>query len=697
MGYCLYKVGCKGPVTYNACSATRWNEGLSFPIQSGHGCIGCSEDAFWDKGSFYDHLTTIRPPGLSGIEGTADQIGLGLAAVAGAGIAAHAAISAIKQARSKSAQRQGERGGGIVMAAYQTQGFTLDNSGKRIVVDPITRIEGHLRIEVNVDKDNVIRNAVSTGTMWRGLEVILKGRDPRDAWAFAERICGVCTGVHALASVRAVEDAIGIQIPKNANIIRNLMHATLYAQDHLVHFYHLHALDWVDVVSALKADPKRTSEIQQSISNHPNSSPGYFREVQNRLKKFVESGQLGIFANAYWGHPAYKLPPEVNLLATTHYLEALDFQKDIVKIQTIFGGKNPHPNWLVGGVPSPLNVDGTGAVGAINMALLNFVGDICNRTAEFIDQVYIPDLLAIAGFYKDWAKWGGGLSSQNVMSYGEFPEIANDYSNASLGLPSGVIIGGDLKNVQEVDLKDPDAGPGVGHALLVQVRRRIEGPAPVRRRDRGELRARAEHQGHAHRHQGARRGRQVLVGQVAALERPCGRGRTARALPRGLRARPAGHQGAGRRRAQGARRADHGAVLDAGPHRGARPGVPVGRAQDEEVLRRAHRQHQGRRSRDRQHREMGAVELAGRVQGRRADAKRRAARSATGSRSRTPGSTSTRPSCRRRGTPDRATPRARSAPTRRRCSTRRWRSPSSRSRSCAPSTASIPASRARRT
>ena len=342
------------------------------------------------------------------------------------------------------------------MAAYQTQGFTLDNSGKRIVVDPITRIEGHLRIEVNVDKDNVIRNAVSTGTMWRGLEVILKGRDPRDAWAFVERICGVCTGVHALASVRAVEDAIGIKIPKNANIIRNLMHSTLYAQDHLVHFYHLHALDWVDVVSALKADPKRTSEIQQSISDHPNSSPGYFREVQNRLKKFVESGQLGIFANAYWGHPAYKLPPEVNLLATTHYLEALDFQKDIVKIQTIFGGKNPHPNWLVGGVPSPLNVDGTGAVGANNMALLNFVGDICNRTAVFIDQVYIPDLLAIAGFYKDWAKWGGGLSSQNVMAYGEFPEIPNDYSDASLGLPSGVIIGGDLKNVQEVDVKDPN-------------------------------------------------------------------------------------------------------------------------------------------------------------------------------------------------------------------------------------------------
>ena len=329
-------------------------------------------------------------------------------------------------------------------------------SGTRVVVDPVTRIEGHLRIEAMLDGSNVVEEALSSGTMWRGIEVILQGRDPRDAWAFVERICGVCTGVHALASVRSVEDALGIKIPKNANIIRNLMHATLYAQDHLVHFYHLHALDWVDVVSALKADPKRTSEIQQSISPWPNSSPGYFREVQNRLKKFVESGQLGIFANAYWGHPAYKLPPEVNLLATTHYLEALDFQKEIVKIQTIFGGKNPHPNWLVGGVPAALNVDGTGAVGAINMALLNMVSNIIDRTIEFIDQVHIPDLLAVAGFYKDWAQWGGGLSGKNVLSYGDFPDIPNDYSNKSMLLPSGVILNGDLKKVHDVDLKDPE-------------------------------------------------------------------------------------------------------------------------------------------------------------------------------------------------------------------------------------------------
>ncbi|MGZ5185994.1 MAG: nickel-dependent hydrogenase large subunit, partial [Caldimonas sp.] len=208
------------------------------------------------------------------------------------------------------------------MSVIETQGFKLDNSGKRVIVDPITRIEGHLRIEVNLDDKNVIRNAVSTGTMWRGLEVILKGRDPRDAWAFVERICGVCTGVHALVSVRTVEDALKIKIPDNANIIRNLMHATLYAQDHLVHFYHLHALDWVDVVSALSADPKKTSELAQSISSWPMSSPGYFRDLQSRLKKFVDSGQLGPFRNGYWGHPGYKLPAEANLMAVAHYLEA---------------------------------------------------------------------------------------------------------------------------------------------------------------------------------------------------------------------------------------------------------------------------------------------------------------------------------------------------------------------------------------
>jgi len=341
------------------------------------------------------------------------------------------------------------------MAAYETQGFKVDNSGKRVVVDPVCRIEGHLRVEVNLDDKNVIRNAVSTGTMWRGLEVILKGRDPRDAWAFTERICGVCTGTHALTSVRAVEDALKIQIPENANTIRNLMQLNLYIHDHLVHFYHLHALDWVDVVSALKADPKATSALAQSISSWPLSSPGYFRDIQNRLKKFVESGQLGPFMNGYWGNPAYKLPPEANLMAVAHYLEALDFQKEIVKVHTIFGGKNPHPNWLVGGVPCAINLEGVGAVGAVNMERLNLVKSIIDRCAEFVEQVYIPDLLAIGSFYKGWL-YGGGLSSKNMLSYGDIPQKANDYTSGNLLLPRGAIINGKLDEIHPVDLKDPE-------------------------------------------------------------------------------------------------------------------------------------------------------------------------------------------------------------------------------------------------
>ncbi|MEM1103147.1 MAG: nickel-dependent hydrogenase large subunit [Pseudomonadota bacterium] len=342
------------------------------------------------------------------------------------------------------------------MAFKTPNGFTLDDSGKRVVVDPVTRIEGHLRLEVNVDDENVIRNAVSTGTMWRGLEVILKGRDPRDAWAFTQRICGVCTGTHALTSVRAVEDALDISIPENANSIRNIMQLALQCHDHIVHFYHLHALDWVDVVSSLSADPKATSALAQSISPWPLSSPGYYRDLQAKLKRFVESGQLGLFRNAYWGHPAYKLPPEANLMAVAHYLEALDFQKEIKKIHTVFGGKNPHPNWLVGGVPCPINIDGVGASsGVVGMERLNMVSQIIDQTITFTEQVYIPDLLAIASFYKEWTH-GGGLSSQSVLSYGDIPDHANDYGADNLMLPRGAIVGGDLSDIHNVDLRDPE-------------------------------------------------------------------------------------------------------------------------------------------------------------------------------------------------------------------------------------------------
>ena len=340
------------------------------------------------------------------------------------------------------------------MTVQTPNGFTLDNTGRRMVVDPVTRIEGHMRCEVNLDSDNVIRNAVSTGTMWRGLEIILKGRDPRDAWAFCERICGVCTSTHALASVRAVENALGINIPENANIIRNMMQLTLWVHDHLVHFYHLHALDWVDVISALKADPKATSALAQSISPWSKSSPGYFSDMQARLQRFVDSGQLGPFMNGYWGNPAYLLPPEANLMAVAHYLEALDFQREIVKIQAVFGGKNPHPNWLVGGMACAINMDAPMGAGApVNVAQLNLVADIIDRTIAFIDQVYIPDLKAIASFYKNW-DYGQGLAGKNVLSYGEFPLHANDHTN--LMIPRGAIVNGNLNEVMDVNLTDPD-------------------------------------------------------------------------------------------------------------------------------------------------------------------------------------------------------------------------------------------------
>ncbi|MET0052294.1 MAG: nickel-dependent hydrogenase large subunit [Candidatus Thiodiazotropha sp.] len=336
-------------------------------------------------------------------------------------------------------------------------GFKLDDSGQRVVVDPVTRIEGHMRCEVNIDEENMIRNAVSTGTMWRGLEVILKGRDPRDAWAFTQRICGVCTGTHALTSVRAVEDALGIQIPENANSIRNIMQLTLQAHDHLVHFYHLHALDWVNPVNALKADPKATSALQQSVSpHHPHSSPGYFRDVQNRLKKFVESGQLGPFKNGYWSNPAYLLPPEADLMAVTHYLEALDFQKNIMRIRTILGGKDPHPNWMVGGVPCAINMDDDLSAGApLNMVNINLISSIIDETRTFIKNVYVPDILAVGQFYKGWL-YGGGLSGMNVLSYGDIPDRANDYSAENLMMPRGAIINGNLKEVHPVDLRDPE-------------------------------------------------------------------------------------------------------------------------------------------------------------------------------------------------------------------------------------------------
>ena len=321
---------------------------------------------------------------------------------------------------------------------------------ERIVIDPITRIEGHLRVEIEV-KDGKITDAYSAGTMVRGIETILKGRDPRDAWAFVGRVCGVCTSTHSLTSVRTVENALKISVPPNAELIRNLMANALYIQDHVVHFYQLHALDWVDVVSALKANPAEASKIAQSISAWPKSSVGYFTDIQKRFKSFVESGQLGIFANGYWGHKAYKLPPEVNLIAVAHYLEALEWQKELVKVHTVFGGKNPHPNYLVGGVPCSINIEEANAVNAERLA---FVGKLFEDAKTFVDQVYIPDLIAIAGFSKsDWGAIGGGLS--NYLAFGDFP--TNGYNNPeSFKMPRGAILGRDLSKIHEVRGDDPE-------------------------------------------------------------------------------------------------------------------------------------------------------------------------------------------------------------------------------------------------
>jgi Ni,Fe-hydrogenase I large subunit len=313
-----------------------------------------------------------------------------------------------------------------------------------VVVDPVTRIEGHLRIEAEVDGGRV-KDAWSSATMFRGVEMILKGRDPRDAWAFTQRICGVCTTVHAIASIRAVENAIGAEPPPNARLLRNLIIASQCVQDHVIHFYHLHALDWVDIVSALSADPAKTSTLQESISDWPLSGRRYFAGVRDRIKTFVDRGQLGPFANAYWGHPAYKLPPEANLMAVAHYLEALDWQREFIQIHATLGGKNPHlQSFLVGGMATPVDPDRQASINAGTIAGLR---SHIAKGRDFVKRVYIPDLLAVASFYKDWAGHGTGVG--NYLVYGEYPE--DDGRRPKLYFPSGVIRRRNLAIVEPLD------------------------------------------------------------------------------------------------------------------------------------------------------------------------------------------------------------------------------------------------------
>jgi [NiFe] hydrogenase large subunit/hydrogenase large subunit len=352
-----------------------------------------------------------------------------------------------------------------------------------IVVDPVTRIEGHLRIEAEVEGGRV-RDAWSSATMFRGIELILKGRDPRDAWAFTQRICGVCTTVHAIASIRAVENAIGAEPPPNARLLRNLIIASQCVQDHVIHFYHLHALDWVDIVSALSADPGQTATLAQSLSDWPLSSPTYFRGVRDRLKAFVDRGQLGPFANAYWGHSAYRLPPAANLMAVAHYLEALDWQREVIKIHAVLGGKNPHlQSFLVGGMATPIDPDKQASLNAGSLAEIR---RLIHKAKDFVNRVYIPDLLAVAGFYKDWAAIGAGVG--NYLVYGEYPE--EDTPNARLFLPSGVIRGRDITKVERFDPSkitehikhswyEYEGGDGAGkHPSQGETKPKYTGPKP---------------------------------------------------------------------------------------------------------------------------------------------------------------------------------------------------------------------------
>jgi hydrogenase large subunit len=314
--------------------------------------------------------------------------------------------------------------------------------GQRITVDPVTRIEGHLRIDCEVE-DGKVTKAWSSGTMWRGMETILKDRDPRDAWAITQRICGVCTTVHALASVRAVEDALEIDVPLNAQYIRNIISAAHSIHDHIVHFYHLSALDWVDITSALKADPVKAAAIVEPLSSWSGNSAAELTKVKAKLEKLVASGQLGIFANGYWGHKEMKLPPEVNLICVAHYLQALEHQRDANRVVALLGGKTPHiQNLAVGGVANPINLD---AIGALNIERLMLLKEYIDRLDDFIQNVYKLDVAIVAAYYPEWLEVGKG-----VTNYLATPEFPTDRNNGSFLMAGGYIENGDLSTFREI-------------------------------------------------------------------------------------------------------------------------------------------------------------------------------------------------------------------------------------------------------
>lgn len=315
----------------------------------------------------------------------------------------------------------------------------------RVVIDPVTRIEGHLRIEAEVEGGHV-RDAWASGTMFRGIEMILKGRDPRDAWLFTQRICSVCTTVHALTSVRAVEDALGITPPPLAVVLRNLITAFQQVHDHVVHFYHLHALDWVDALAALDADPRAAARLAQSISDWPGNSEDEMRAVREKLRAFVGSGQLGPFANGYWGHEAYALQPAADLMAVTHYLQALEWQRDVIRAHAALGGKNPAlQTFAVGGMTLPVDPNSAHAINADGLSLLR---SLAGKARAFVEQVYVPDLLAVAPSYLDWTGLGEGTG--NFLVCGDVP-LDPSGDPKSQAFPAGVIHDRDLSRVLPFD------------------------------------------------------------------------------------------------------------------------------------------------------------------------------------------------------------------------------------------------------
>ena len=313
---------------------------------------------------------------------------------------------------------------------------------KRISIDPITRIEGHLRIDCEIE-NGVVTNAWSSGTMWRGMENIVKGSDPRDAWMIMQRICGVCTTVHAIMSVRAVEDALGAKVPVNAQYIRNMILSAHSMHDHIVHFYQLSAMDWVDITAALNADPDKAAEMLKGVSTWGLNSANEFRNVQNKIKSLVESGQLGIFANGYFGHPAMKLPPEINLIAVAHYLQALECQRDCNRIVALLGGKTPHiQNLAIGGVANPINLD---SQSVLNLERLMFVKSCIDRLNDFVTQVYRVDAAIIAAYYPEWLNLG--KTSGNYLSVPEYPI---DGDNSKFALTGGYIENFDISTFRPI-------------------------------------------------------------------------------------------------------------------------------------------------------------------------------------------------------------------------------------------------------